>query len=127
MQLHLTIKMYLSPYPIVPCGYLNRCFITTQCICLGSTMNWLKELAMKQIFDLVFTRYNKDPISCLYIVGSTKYEVEVVSLKLFKFMTVGVSMNLQSIIPNLLNISIAYFPCERKISSYLYHTYNPRK
>lgn len=82
---------------------------------------------MKQIFGLVFTRYIKDPISFLYIVVSTKSESEAISLSFFRFDTMGVVMDLQSIIPNLRKISIAYFPCERKISSDLYHTSNPKK
>jgi hypothetical protein len=41
---------------------------------------------------LVLTRYIKDPINCLYIVGSTKSEEE--SLKSFRFVTIGVAMDL---------------------------------
>jgi hypothetical protein len=52
---------------------------------------------------LVLTWYIKDPINCLYIVGSTKYED--LSLKIFRFIIMGVVMELQSIILILYRIS----------------------
>ena len=48
--------------------------------------------------------YIKDPFYYLYIVGSTKYEIEVESLNLFRFFIIGVVMDLQSIISNLISI-----------------------
>jgi hypothetical protein len=66
--------------------------------------NWLKVLTTKKISDLVLTRYIKDPINCMYIVGSTKSESEVESLNFFRFVIIGVVMDLQSIISNLISI-----------------------
>jgi hypothetical protein len=77
-------------------------------------MNWLKVLTAKKIFFLVLTRYIKDPISFLYIVGSTKSESEAESLNFFRFVIMGVAMDLQSIIPNLLKISTVYFPLSKE-------------
>ena len=57
----------------------------------------------KQVSDLVLTRYIKDLINCLYIVGSTIYESKVESLNFFRFVSVGVAMDLQSI-SNLIDI-----------------------
>ena len=42
---------YLRPYSIVPLKYLSTCFATTQCSCLGSTMNRLKVFTAKQTWD----------------------------------------------------------------------------
>jgi hypothetical protein len=71
---------------------------------LASTKYWLKVLTAKKISGLALTRYIKDPIYCLYIVGSTKYESEVESLNFFGFFIIGVVMDLQSIISNLISI-----------------------
>ena len=81
-----------------------------QCTCLDSTINWLRVLTAKQISGLVLIKYIKDPINCLYIVRSTKSEFEVESLSFFTFVTIGVAMDLHSIMPNLLKISTVYFP-----------------
>ena len=48
----------------------------------------------KQIYDLVFVRYNKDPINWRYIVGSIKFESEAESISFFKFSSIGVDMDL---------------------------------
>jgi hypothetical protein len=79
----------------------------------------------KQISGLVLTRYINEPINYLYIMGSTKFESEAPSILRLVFM--GVVMELQSIISNLFIISIAYFPCLRKISLDCCHTSNPGK
>jgi hypothetical protein len=100
-------------------------FFATNCTCLCSTMYRLNVFTTKHISILVLTKYIKDLINYLYIVGSTKYEYE--SLKSFIFITIGVAMDLQSIILNLCRISTIYFPWLRKISSGLYHTSNPKK
>ena len=82
-------------------------------------------MATKHMSDLVLTRYIKDLINYVYIVGSTKYEDE--SLKRFIFITIGFAMDLHSIILNLCRISKIYFPWLRKISFDLCHTSNPKK
>lgn len=66
-----------------------------------------------------------DPINYLYIMGSTKSEEK--SLKDFRFITIHVVMNLQSIILYLYIISIVYFPWLRKISSGPSQNSNPNK
>ena len=52
--------------------------------------------------DLVLTKYIKDSINCLYIVGSTKYKDE--SLNIFGLVIICVAMDLHSIIQDLNNI-----------------------
>ena len=42
----------------------------------------------------VLIRYIKDPINCLYIMGSTKFEYEVESLNFYIFVSIGVAMEL---------------------------------
>jgi hypothetical protein len=61
-------------------------------IVLASTKYWLRVLSAKQIFVLVLSRYIKDPIRCLYIVGSTKFESEAESLNFFRFVSIDVAM-----------------------------------
>jgi hypothetical protein len=56
---------------------------------LASTKYWLRVLTAKKISGLALTRYIKDPIYCLYIVGSTKSESEVESLNFFRFVSIG--------------------------------------
>jgi hypothetical protein len=46
----------------------------------------------------VFTKYINDPINCRYSEGSTRLESE--SLTFLISVVIGVSMDLQSIIPN---------------------------
>jgi hypothetical protein len=75
----------------------------------------------KQVSDLVLTRYIKDLINCLYIVGSTIYESKVESLNFFRFVSISVAMDLQCIISNLIDI-----PRLRKISSDLITLLIPR-
>ena len=84
-------ETYLSLYPIVPFKYLNTCFVAIKCTCLGSTMYWLKVFTTKHISNLLLTRYIKDPIICLYIVGSARSEEE--SLNSFTVVTIGVAMD----------------------------------
>lgn len=45
-----------------------------------------------------------EPINCLYLVGSTRLDSELLSL--FKFVIMGVFMDFQSIMSNVFNISI---------------------
>jgi hypothetical protein len=52
-----------------------------------------------------------DPISCLYMMGSTKSHPIFESCSFFKFLIMGVVIDFHSIIPNLFNISTVYFPC----------------
>jgi hypothetical protein len=85
---------YLTPYFIVPLKYLSTCFASTQCSFLGSTMNYLKVFIAKHIFGLVLTKYIKEPISCLYNVGSTNFESDVVAF--FRLLIMGVAIGLQS-------------------------------
>jgi hypothetical protein len=61
---------------------------------LASTKYWLWVLIAKQISGLELTRYIKDQIYCVYIMGSTKSESEVESLNLFIFVIIGVVMDL---------------------------------
>ena len=63
--------------------------------------------------NMVLAKYMKDLINYMYIVGSTKYEDK--SLRIFIFITIGVAMDLQSIILNICRISTVYFPWLRKI------------
>jgi hypothetical protein len=58
----------------------------------------------KETIRMALTRYIKDPINYLYIVGSTKSEAEVESLNFFRFFIIGVVMDLESIILNLISI-----------------------
>jgi hypothetical protein len=51
-------------------------------------------LTTKKISNLVLTRYIKDPINYMYIVGSTKSESEAESLNFSRFVTIGVAMDL---------------------------------
>jgi hypothetical protein len=60
----------------------------------ASTKCWLRVLTGKKISFLELTRYIKDPIYFLYIMGSTKSESEVESLNLFIFVIIGVVMDL---------------------------------
>jgi hypothetical protein len=71
-------------------------------------------------------KYIKDPISCLYKVGSTKSDPESESCSFFRLATIGVYILLQFIIPNLFNMSIACFPCDRKILFGFCQTSKPR-
>jgi hypothetical protein len=98
---------YLRPYSIVPLKYLSTCFVATQCTSLGSTINWLKLFIAKHIFGRVLTKYIKDPIICLYNLGSTNSKYEVTTF--FMLVIIGVAIGLQSSIMNLLRISIVYF------------------
>ena len=70
----------------------------------------------------MFLRYINDPIIWQYIIAST--DSDEASLNSFRFDAIGVAM--QSIILNLFRISIAYFPCPRKIPSVFCHTSIPR-
>jgi hypothetical protein len=73
-------------------------------IALASTKYWLRVLTAKKIYGLALTKYIKDPINYLYIVGFTKSESEVESLSFFIFVNIGVVMDLQSIISKLISI-----------------------
>ena len=69
--------VYLRPYPTVPFKYTRMCFAAIQ-----SIMSKLDHELAQCTFcktSAGFTRYIKDPISCLYIVGSTNSESEVAS------------------------------------------------
>jgi hypothetical protein len=72
----------------------------------------------KHISGLVFVRYIKDPMFCLYRATSTNSNE--VSTKSFNFVSMGVFMALHSNISNLFNISTSYFPWLRKIFSGLW-------
>jgi hypothetical protein len=58
----------------------------------------LNVFTTKQMFGRVFTKYINEPINCWYRDESTGSESE--SLSFFRSVTMGVSMDLQSIIPN---------------------------
>ena len=70
-------------------------------------------LTAKKISGLVLTKYMRDPMSCLYKVGSTSLSSDASII--FQLVIMGVDMGLQSCILNLFRISIAYLPCPRKI------------
>jgi hypothetical protein len=71
---------------------------------LASTKYWLRVLTAKKISDLELTRYIKDLIYYMYIVGSTKSEYEVELLNFFSFVIIVVVMDLQTIILNLISL-----------------------
>jgi hypothetical protein len=54
---------------------------------LASTKYRIRVITTKKISGLALTRYIEDPIYCLYIMGSTKYESKVESLNLFGFVS----------------------------------------
>jgi hypothetical protein len=93
---------YLRPYSTVPLKYLSTCFATTQCSCHGYTMNSLKVFTAKHISALVLTKYIKEAINCLYNMGSTNSEFEVVPF--FRLVIMGVAIGLLSFIRNLFRI-----------------------
>jgi hypothetical protein len=70
-----------------------------------SSTKFIRVLTAKKISGLELTRYIKDLIYCMYIIGSTKYEFEVESLNFFRFVIIGVVTDLQSIISNLISIT----------------------
>jgi hypothetical protein len=61
---------------------------------LASTKYWIRVVSAKKIHGLVLTKYIKDPIHYMYIVGSTKSKSEAESLDFFRFFSIGVSMDL---------------------------------
>jgi hypothetical protein len=61
---------------------------------LASTKYLLKVLSTNKIYGLALTRYIKDLIYYIYVVGSTKYESEAESLNFFRFVIIGVVMEL---------------------------------
>jgi hypothetical protein len=79
----------------------------------------------QSIFGLVFVKYINGPIIFLCVVTSTISEE--VSLNNFRFVTIGLGMDLRSIISNLFRISTTYFPWLRKISFGFYYTSRPMK
>ena len=79
----------------------------------------------KHISSLVLVKYISEPIIYLYKVPYTVFEES--SFNIFKFVFIGVVIDLQSIIPNIFRIYTIYFPWFRKISSGYFHTSRPRK
>ena len=61
----------------------------------------------KNIYDLVFFKYISDPLLCLYNVTYTLSEES--SFSSFRFVTIGVLIDLQYNIPNIFKMSIVYF------------------
>jgi hypothetical protein len=55
----------------------------------------------------------REPIDNLYNMGSTAYDIEASIF--FWLVTMGIDIALQFSIPNSFIISIAYFPCPRKV------------
>ena len=118
-------RVYFNPYSIMPRMYLIIWLAVDQCTLFGYTKNGLRALPAKQISCLVLTRYMRDPISCLYKVGSTSlsYDASI----FFQLEIMGVDMILQSYILNLFKIFVVYLPCPRNIYPSFYHTSNPKR
>ena len=113
----------------IPEAIMNRtlsiCFPAIKWTYLGSTIYWLKVFTTKHIYGLVFIKYINEPIICLYMMASTF--PDVVSPNNFRFVVIGVVMDLQSIVPNLLKISTTYFSWLNIIPLGFCHTSRPKK
>ena len=70
-------EVYLRSYPTVPFKYLRMCFAAIQSFMSKFDHELVQHAYCKT--SVGFTRYIKDPISYLYIVGSTNSESEAAS------------------------------------------------
>ena len=95
------------PKSIIHFRYLITWFVAIRWTYLGLTRYRLRMFIEKHIFDLVFDIYINDPIICMYWVTSTNFDDS--SDNKFRLVSMGVAMELQSNISNLLNVSTKYF------------------